>query len=357
MAAKTWRWCFYINLPIGGLAVAAMMLFFNPKKKKCERRGFMERVMDLDIIGNILLLGACIMMFLAFEMTTQGVLWSSAQVIGLLSGCGVVSIIFIVWQWWKGEEALMPPRIITQRTVAASCAHSLTIYGALINFTFFLPVWFQAIRDVSALQSGVYMIPFFLVNAVFTLIAGIFVSKVGYVTPPAILGAAIGTVGLGMMTTLRVDATTAEWVGYQVLTSAGFGISIQQGFTAVQTVLTQDELAIGTAAVVAAQSLGAAVFLSVGNSVFQNQLLQATASRALPDIDIKKLIDSGAASFHHLVPPEQLPKLLQIYNSALMAVFTTTIPLGALAVFISCFMEWKSVKVDVEEKREVPVDN
>lgn len=326
------------------VTAAAIVLFFNPSKRAEIRRGIFERLTDLDIVGNLLLLGACIMLFIALQVTTQGIAWSSAEVIGLLVGCGVVAVLFNLWQWWMGDKALMPPRIITQRTVAASCGQALMTYGALISMTFFLPIWFQAIRGESAIQSGVNMIPFFLVNAAFSLAAGIFVSKVGYATPPSVVGSAIGTIGAGLMTLLRVDATTAQWVGYLILTSAGFGMSIQQGFVAVQTVLRDDELAVGTSAVVAAQSLGAAVFLSVANSVFQNQLLRASASHIVPDMDIKELIDGGAAAFRELVPADKLPLMLEVYNKALTAVFTVSIPLGALAAVISCFIEWKSVK-------------
>lgn len=327
----------------------AMVFFFNPKKGKHSHRTFMNRFLDLDLVGNALLLGASIMLFLALEFTTLGVPWSSAKIIGLLVGFGVVSIILTVWQRWKGEDALMPPRIMTQRTVAASCGMAFMTYGAIINLTFFLPIWFQAIQGVSAIKSGVNMIPYFVINAFFSLLAGVFVSVIGYVTPPAVIGSAIGTVGLGLMSLLNVHTTTAQWVGYEILSSAGFGLSIQQGFSAVQTVLGEDDMAIGTAAVVASQSLGGAIFLSVGNSVFQNQLIKASRENLLPGVDIKKVIDAGAASFRHLVPDDELPIMLEVYNNALRMIFIVGIPLGALAAFISCFIEWKSIKELKEE--------
>ncbi|KAK0656612.1 major facilitator superfamily domain-containing protein [Cercophora newfieldiana] len=353
----TWRWCFYINLPVGGATVAAMILFFSPKKHAHAHRKFTERFMDLDIVGNVLLLGASLMLFLALEYTTLGVAWSSAEIIGLLCGFGVVTILFILWQRWKGEDALMPPRILQQRTVAASCGMAFMTYGAIINLTFFLPIWFQAIRGDSAIISGVNMIPYFAVNAFFSLLAGVFVSMIGYVTPPAVIGSAIGTIGLGLLTLLSVDTTTAQWVGYEVLASAGFGLSIQQGFTAVQTVLDPADMAIGTAAVVASQSLGGAIFLSVGNSVFQNHLLKASADNILPGVNIKKVIDAGASAFRQLVPDDELPVMLEVYNEALRRVFIVGIPLGALAAFISCFIEFKSVKGQVEKKDDPGLDS
>ncbi|KAK3301020.1 major facilitator superfamily domain-containing protein [Chaetomium fimeti] len=352
----SWRWCFYVNLPLGGATVVAMLLFFHPKKNSNAGRGLVERLLDLDVGGNALLLGAAMMLFLALEYTTQGIAWSSAKVVGLLVGAGAVTAVFMVWQRWKGEAALIPPRIFTQRSVAASCGMAFMIYAALINLTYFLPVWFQAIGGMSALQSGISLIPYFVVNAVFSLAAGCFVSKFGYVTPPAILGSAIGTVGLGLMTLLRVDSTTAQWAGFQVVTSIGFGISIQQGFMAVQTVLDQKDMAIATAAVVASQSLGGAVFLFVGNSVFQNQLVQATDAGLIDNLDIQELINSGAASFRNLVPPEDLPLMLEIYNKALMTVFTLSIPLGVLATFIACAIEWKSVRKDKKSDEVISLE-
>ncbi|KAK4230683.1 major facilitator superfamily domain-containing protein [Podospora fimiseda] len=353
----SWRWCFYVNLPVGGVTAVAIMFFFSARRGKHSHRSIINRFLDLDIVGNVLLLGACIMLFLALEFTTTGVPWSSAEIIGLLVGSGVVSILLITWQHWKGEEALMPPRIVTQRTVAASCGMAFMTYGAIINLTFFLPIWFQAINDDSAIKSGVNMIPYFVINAFFSLLAGVFVSVVGYVTPPAVIGSAIGTAGLGLMTLLNANTTTAQWVGYQILASAGFGISIQQGFSAVQTVLDEDDMAIGTAAVVASQSLGGAIFLSVGNSVFQNQLIKASHAELLPGLDIKRVIDAGAASFRRLIPDDELPIVLHVYNDALRMVFMVGIPLGVLAAVISCFIEWKSVKVlkddQTKEKRGV----
>ncbi|KAK4188524.1 major facilitator superfamily-domain-containing protein [Podospora australis] len=340
----TWRWCFYVNLPVGAATVVALIFFFHPKKHTHAHRGLVDRLLNLDILGNILLLGASIMLFLALEYTTIGIPWGSAWIIGLLVGFGLVSFLFAAWQWWKGEEALMPPRIINQRTVAASCGMAFMTFGALINLTYFLPIWFQAVKGDSAIQSGVNMIPYFVVNAFVSLIAGVLVSLVGYVTPPAIIGSAIGTVALGLLTLLNPDTTRAQWIGFEILASAGFGLSIQQGFVAVQTVLGEEDMAIGTAAVVASQSLGGAIFLSVGNSVFQSQLLKASGAAILPGIDIKEAIDAGAASFRQFIPADELPLMLEVYSGAITKVFTVGIPLGVLAAIFACFIEWKSVK-------------
>ncbi|KAK6598220.1 major facilitator superfamily transporter [Botrytis cinerea] len=340
----SWRWCFYFNLPVGGVTILAMILFFNPKNTLDTKRSFGSRVLDLDILGNILLLGACVMLFIAFQHTEEGNGWSSPMVIGLLVGFGVSMIVLGLWFWYRGNKALIPLEILKQRTVLASCLFSFFLYSALIIHGYYLPQWFQAIKHTSAIASGIDMIPYVLCNAFFTLVAGVIVSKSGYFTPPAIIGTAIATVGCGFISTFRTDTTTAEWIGYEILTSTGFGIAIQQGFTAVQTVLPLEKIPIGTAAVVASQSFGGAVFVSVGNTILQNQLKASYDSGQLPGVNIQAVLDAGATGFRSVVDADQLPALLEVYNGALQKVFIAAIPVTGLAFASSLFLEWKSVK-------------
>jgi hypothetical protein len=307
-------------------------------------KSFLYRILELDLVGNVILLCASIMLFLALQYTEQQVPWSSAKVIGLLTGSGLTFIIFIIWQWWKQDGALMPPRILRQRTVAAACAAGFLIYSAILIQTYYLPMWFQGIKGDSAIHSGVNMIPYVVANALFSLLAGIFVSKNGYFTAPAIIGMVLGTVGSGLISTINPDTSSSRWIGYEILASAGIGMAIQQGFTAVQIVLPLDEVAIGTAAVVAFQSLGGAVFVSVGNTILQNSLISAADNNELPGVDIQAVIDAGAAEFRKHVTAEQLPALLQVYNRALQKVFVAAIPMAGLAVFACACMEWRSVR-------------
>ena len=104
------------------------------------------------------------------------------------------------------------------------------------------------------------------------------------------------------------------------------------------------DLPLATAAVAAAQSLGGAIFVSVGNSVFQHQLMKASTANLLPGIDIKQVIAAGATAFRDLIPAEQLPAMIQVYNKAIQTVLIVPVPLGVLATLIACFIEMRSVK-------------
>ncbi|EFQ30802.1 major facilitator superfamily transporter [Colletotrichum graminicola] len=340
----TWRWCFYINLPVGGVTVLVFLLFLHPQRRPRHEQTFFDRFMDLDIVGNVLLLGACVMLFLVLEFTAQGEAWSSPRVAGLLASAGATAAVFAAWQWWKQDGALIPPAIVTQRTVAASCVAAFATYGALLIHSYFLPLWFQAVKGESATSSGVDMIPYVATNALFSLFSGFFVSVVGYFVPPAVVGGVIATAGCGVFLLLSQDSPTTQWIGFEILVSAGFGMSIQQGFTAVQAILPPDDISIGTAAVVASQSLGGAIFISVGNTLFQNHLLQASAQNMVPGVDIRAVLEGGATAFRDVVPASALPMMLTVYNEALRVAFTAAIPLAGVSVIAACFMEWKSVK-------------
>ena len=335
---------FYFNLPVGAVTFAAMVLFFKPPKSIANSTPLLKKILGLDLIGNILLLAAAVMFFLALQLNALGYPWMSSKVIGLLVGSGFTTIAFIAWQWHRGDRALIPPTIVLQRSVAASCVAAFFIYGTMLLHAYYLPIWFQAVKGDSAIDSGVSMVAYMLANALFSLLAGAIVTLVGYFTPPAVIGSAIGVVGCGLLSTLQVDTPAGKWIGYQILASAGLGIAIQQGFIAVQTVLRMDQVSIGVAAIVCFQSLGGAVFVSVGNSILQNELLRAATSNQLSIINIEAVIAAGATQFRSIVPPEALPALLVAYNSALQKVFIAAVPLSGLAFVAALCLEWKSVR-------------
>ena len=346
----TWRWCFYFNLPLGGLIATATVLFYRPQEEDTTPRSLIDGILDIDFIGNAILLSTAVMFFLAMQYSAQPHAWHTSRVIGLLAGAGGGTILFVLWQWRKGERALIPPSIMLQRNVAAGCINTFFVYAALLTQVYYLPVWFQACRGKSALGSGVSMIPYVLGNSLFAILTGAFVSKVGYFTPPAILGSAIATIGSGLLCTLAVNTDSPKWIGYEVLISVGIGMAVQQGYVAAQSVLSLEHIAVGSALVSAFQSLGGAIFVSVGNTVLLNELYDA----ALPGVDVDAVIEAGATRFRALVPMERIPALLDVYNEALRKVFLMGIVFSGLAFLAALGLEWRSVK---GEKRKLETLN
>jgi MFS family permease len=217
LTSITWRWCFWINLPVGGVSIVLLVLLTSrctpPVKKSATWKG---KFFQLDPFGFILIATSLVCLLLAIQFGGKEYSWSSGVVITLFVICGVVTIIFIMFQVRRGEQGTVPPQIISQRSILFGTVASLGIGSVLVLFSFYLPIWFQVIQGKSPQSSGLSLIPL-LLSVVFAVIAsGIFASKIGYYLPPMILGAALVMVGGGLISTWSVDVGAGRWIGYQV---------------------------------------------------------------------------------------------------------------------------------------------
>lgn len=340
----SWRWCFYINVPAGAVTLVTLLLFFRPAKSTVASDPFSHRILRLDLIGNLLLITAVIMLLLALQFGGTTFAWNSAQISGLLIGAGGELLVFIAWQRYRGAKALIPFQIIGQKTVAASCGAGFFLYGTIIVHSYYLPYWFQAIRDDSPINSGVHNVPYLASNFFFSMAAGILVTKTGYFNPPALIGPIIAVIGSGLITTFDLETSTAKWVSCQIFAGAGVGLAIQQGIIAVQATQPNHAIPIGSALMLFSQSLAGAIFVSVGSSLLRNELSSGLSRAKLPGVDIKPILAAGATDVRHLMPESQLLPMLTIYNNALQKVFIMAVPLAGLAFFCAIPMEWKSLK-------------
>lgn len=300
-----------------------------------------ERLLKLDPIGNLLLIAAVVMLLLALQWGGIEYAWINSKIVGLLVGAGLMSIVFVAWQLYRGDDALIPPKVVSQRTVAASFLMGFFLSGAMLVESYYLPYWFQAIKNKTAIISGVDTIPYLASNFVCSMIAGFFVTKTGYFNPPAILGCAIATVGCGMITLLNVEISNGRWIGYLIIAGAGVGFAVQQGIVAVQAVVPAAVVPIATALILFAQSLSGAIFVSVANSVLRNRLESGLEAARLPGVDVERVLAAGATEVKDAVPAESLAQVFRIYNDALDKVFIIAVPLAGLGLLCALGMEWK----------------
>ncbi|RDL32633.1 uncharacterized protein BP5553_09089 [Venustampulla echinocandica] len=340
----TWRMCFYLNLPVGLITAVIVLLFFRVANQAEKPDPFFQRLLKLDLFGNLLLISSVAMLLLALQWGGLEYPWNSAKIVGLLVGSAVGICIFLWWMIYRGSSALIPPNIVAQRTAAACLTFSFLISGAVLVHSYYVPYWFQAIKNVSAEKSGVNMIPYVLSNFVFSMVAGIAVQKSGYVLPAAIVSPIVASIGSGLMTTFSEDTTTVKWAGYAILAGAGIGIGMQQGVVAVQAVLPKESIPIGTSMILFTQSLSGAIFVSVGNSILRNELSSGLTTAKLPGADVPHVLATGATAVRHLIPADQLEPFITIYNEAIRKVFLVAVPLAATALLPAVFIEWKSLK-------------
>lgn len=138
----TWRWCFYINLPIGGAAWLFVLVFFQSPKAIVVTRSFKEQIKELDLIGTFFFLPAIISLLLALQWGGSKYPWGDGRVIALFVVFGVLALVFCAVQWWGQEKATVPPRLIKNRNVWGSVWFSLTLGAAFFVFTYYVSTQF-----------------------------------------------------------------------------------------------------------------------------------------------------------------------------------------------------------------------
>lgn len=242
---------FYINLPIGGL-VAVVLFFVNVPEQMPKLKAIsVVRTLPtkLDLIGFAIFAPAAIQLLLALQYGGNQFAWNSSTVIGLFCGAGATSLVFLAWDYYKGDAAMIPLSMIRKRTVWSSCL----VYGFLMSQLFctsyYLPIYFQGVKGVSPTLSGAYLLPsilsqLFLAVGSGTLGKDIYssrivkvaddrtVGKLGYYLPFSLISAVLIAIGNGLISTFTPDTSAGKWIGYQIILGAGTGGGLQMvGFT------------------------------------------------------------------------------------------------------------------------------
>lgn len=205
-----------------------------------------------------------------------------------------------------------------------------------------VPIWFQAIKGASAVKSGIMNLPMLLSVVIASIVSGAAVTTFGHYIPFIYLSVILSAVGAGLLSTFTVDTAHPKWIGCQALFGMGVGLGMQQPLIVAQTVLPAADVPIGTALLTFAQTFGGALFVSVAQNVFTNQLIKNLGS--LPDVDTAVLLKTGATELKSSVPPELLRSVLIAYNGAVTHTWYVAVALSSLSLIGVVFVEWKSVK-------------
>ena len=231
----SWRWCFYINLPIGGLAAVAVFFFFHlPAAAAPPQISWTEKLLHIDPVGIVLTIGGITCFILALQYGGNIHPWNSSVVIGLLVGFGLLVIALLAWEIFLGEYAMMLPRLYKQRSLSFTAPYQFFFMGSYIVLLYYLPIYFQSIRGATPLKSGVNNLPLVLAAAVFALAGGAVVTVTGRAQQVVFIGSMLATVAIGLIYTFDINTSTAKWIGYQVFTGASMAFAIMHGLTIAQ---------------------------------------------------------------------------------------------------------------------------
>ncbi|GIK05368.1 hypothetical protein Aspvir_009477 [Aspergillus viridinutans] len=340
----TWRWRFYIKLPLGAVVIVVILLFLDIPDRPSTQKPLKEKLRQLNGLGILAIIPGIVCLCLALQWGGTKYAWSEGRIVALLVLAVVLLIAFVLIQVWKPEQATLPPRIFLQRSIASGFWAACCLGAHTILFVCYLPIWFQVIDGVSAVESGIRLLPMLLPVVVASILTGQLVSRIGYYTPFLMLGVFLSSIGAGLLTTLGVHTPKSKWIGFQVLYGFGLGTCNQIPNMAAQTVLPREQVAIGASLMFFAQQLFGAVFTSVGQNVLSNQLAKRLA------ISPQMVQNSGATQLLDHVPVEDRAASLVAYNDSLQVCFQVGLVMACLATVGAVTMEWRTVK-----KKQLPL--
>ncbi|KAI6782766.1 drug:H+ antiporter-2 [Emericellopsis cladophorae] len=339
----SWRWCFYINLPIGAVSAAVIFFFFQtPKQAKPEEAPLKEKFLQMDLPGVALVMGATIAYLLAVQYGGVAYAWNSSVVIGLLVGFVLMVGVWAALQWLQGERAMISPRLARSRTNFVMSAYAFIFAGGFFGAIYYIPIYFQSVHNTSPTMSGVRNLPMIISVTIGTIVSGVLISAKGYYQPLLLGGGAVATIGAGLLYTLNIHSTTGEWIGYQILAGVGWGVAFQVPMIAVQGNAEPRDLASATGMLLFFQGLGGAYFVSGAQAAFLNQMVAHVVSR-VPDIDRATLILTGATEIRHRFPVELQGDVIDGYMAGLKVVFAMCIAATGVATLVGLGTRWNKL--------------
>ncbi|KAL8798266.1 MAG: hypothetical protein Q9182_006812 [Xanthomendoza sp. 2 TL-2023] len=315
----TWRFCFWVNLPVGAIAILIITILYKPPRLTRANSSIKTKLNDMDFAGR-----------------------ANARIWGCLIRFCALILIFAALQLRKNHKSLIPLRLLTQRSLAFSCIFVAAVNMAIDTHIYYLPFYFQAVKNTSAQGSGTRLLPYLISVFTTAFATGVLITTFGYYVPLMWLGAALLTVGCGLIQTLDVQSPEAHWFDYQVLTGIGFGMAFQIPYTAAQVVLPAEDLAKGNALIVFFQALGGALAISIGQNVLSSSLHRELAR--VPQVDPNQVITEGATRMVSSVPLELRDTVRAAYSVALSHTYILPIAAGGLAFCCSFAVEHRSVK-------------
>ncbi|KAI0873983.1 major facilitator superfamily domain-containing protein [Hypoxylon argillaceum] len=349
-----WRWGFWINLPAGGILFAILLFFFHPPSQtvsgdQLTRKTTWQKLRELDFVGAVAIMGSLVTLLLALQWGGSVYAWSNGRIIALFVVFGVSAILVGLYESRLGNAAIFPTRLLKGRAFVAVIGFGFTISSGMWGVLYYLPTWFQAVQRVSAGEAGIRVIPLTIAEVIISTLAGIGTSYVGYLPPFVIAATVLSSIGTGLLYILYPGSPEGQWLGYQVICGAGFGIAIQQSIVNAQAVVGDEDVGYATSAVLLGNIVGGSVVIGIAQALFSSEVI--TLVGKFPGIGEETLLNDFR-SLGELLSPQDLEIAVQAYSAGLSKVFLLSLILCSISAFSWPFIPWKSIKSEEGEMEE-----
>ncbi|MFD7259747.1 DHA2 family efflux MFS transporter permease subunit [Streptomyces sp. NPDC059874] len=328
----SWRWVFYINLPIGLVALVVIAAALRIPVRSSKH--------TIDYLGTFLIASVATCLVLVASLGgTWG--WGSARIIGL-AVLGAVLLVAFLFVERKAAEPVLPLKLFGIHTFTLCSVISFVVGFAMFGAMVYLPTFLQVVQGVSPTMSGVHMLPMVLGMLISSTASGQLVSRTGRWKVFPIAGTAVTAVGLLLLHQLNRTSSTWEMSVYFFVFGAGLGLVMQVLVLVVQNAVSYADLGVATSGATFFRSIGASFGVAIFGTVFTNRLddklATALAGVPLPPGAGAKQLEADPRAIAAL-PAELRPRVLDAYASAITDVFLYAVPVVLLAFLVAWFLK------------------
>lgn len=329
----SWRWVFYINLPIGlvALAVIAAALHIPVRSSKHT----------IDYLGTLLIasVATCLVLVASLGGTTWD--WGSAQIIGLAVLGAVLLVAFLLVER-KAAEPVLPLKLFRIRTFTLCSVISFVVGFAMFGAMVYLPTFLQVVQGVSPTMSGVHMLPMVLGMLISSTASGQIVSRTGRWKVFPIAGTGVTAVGLLLLHQMHRTSSTWEMSVYFFVFGVGLGLVMQVLVLVVQNSVSYADLGVATSGATFFRSIGASFGVAIFGTIFTNGLDEklgtALTGVPLPPGASAAQLEADPRAIGAL-PAELRPRVLDAYATSITDVFLYAVPVVLIAFVVAWFLK------------------
>ena len=319
LAGVNWRWVFYITLPFSGLGFIWIVIFLRLKYRRTATWG--HAIKRLDLGGNLLFIGSITAISLGLLMGGVVFPWSSGNVIAPLVLGFVGWAAFHVYEGRLAEPSI-PQRLFANRNAIIGFFLTFETGIFLASSAYFLPLYFQALKDRSPVASGVDTLPLNAFMMPAAVVSGGIMAKTGLCRPIHATAWGFFALAFGLFTTLNTDSSTVEWVFYQIFLALGLGASFVTILPAIQSTLAESDVAVSTGVFSFIRSLGVVWGTTIPSTIF-NSRINANL-HMISDPRIRAALANGGA-YQFAAGGSSLASLAPVTHAQTVALYTTAL--------------------------------
>lgn len=323
----SWRWCFYVNLPIA-VVMIAMAAATIPRVRSVVKP-------VIDYLGLILVAAATTLLILALEWGGDEYAWDSSVILGMFGGAAVAIVLFIVVER-RAAEPILPMALFANPVFTVSSVLSFIVGFAMLGAMTFLPTYLQYVDGTSATVSGYRTLPMVVGMMTMSILSGSVVSRTGRYKMFPILGTFIMGIGIYLMSTMGPD--TNMWLEslYMLVFGSGLGLAMQVLTIAVQNTVPYAQMGAATSGVTFFRTVGSTFGTAIFGTLFTNHSTPLLAA-AYAESGVDPAVAASPAALHEL-PDAVIAPIVQAYADSIDFVFFWTVPVAAIGFIVAWFL-------------------